>query len=165
MNVCLIGMSGVGKSFLGKKLADSLGYSFLDVDILLEKKYEKSVQEILNQLGDERFTYEEGQEILQLQDLTETVIAPGGSIVYSDDAVKHLKSISKVIYLSASGDLIKERTKPEQRGIVGLKGRSFQELYMERIPLYEDIADYSLDIENKDADSIVKELESILQSF
>lgn len=163
MNISLVGMSGAGKSFLGKKLADDIGYNFIDIDVLLEKRFGKPVQEILDEVGEKDFLREEEWEVLQLQNLEKSVIAPGGSIVYSNLACNHLKKISRVIYLSTSVRLIIERTKPDERGIVGLKGRTFEEVYGERIPLYEGMANYCIEIGSKNTKSIIEELKGFLE--
>ncbi len=163
MNVTLIGMSGVGKSYIGEKLASHFGYAFIDIDRILENKSGKSVQDILESLGEERFLLEEENEILKLSSLTNTVISPGGSVVYSDNAVKRIKELSKVVYLEAPANLIKERIDPSNRGIIGLKDRSFDEVYNERRAMYEKVADYTVSIEGKLPDAIVMEIADILE--
>jgi len=158
MNVTLVGMSGVGKSFLGKKLSDQLGYEFIDTDRLLEERFHKPIQDVLNSLGDKEFLVAEEAEVLGLDDVQNTIISPGGSIVYSSDAVSFLKRISTVIYLVASADWLMQRTTPTERGIVGLSDRSFEDLHAERHNLYEAMADYTISVPGKNSDLLVKEI-------
>ncbi|MFZ1987545.1 MAG: shikimate kinase [Minisyncoccia bacterium] len=162
MNISLIGMSGVGKSFIGKQLASALGYECIDIDVRMEKRFGKSLQEILDEFGDTKFILEEEREVLNLTNINRTIFAPGGSVIYSPKAMDMLKSISKIIYLSAPSEWIKERTDPSARGIVGLRNRSFEELYVERQPLYERYADVRIDVSEKDFNTILFELKTIL---
>ena len=142
MNITLVGMSGVGKSGTGKILARKLGYAFVDVDKRLEAKAKKPLQEILDVLGDELFVGAEAAEVLALAGIDRAVIAPGGSVVYSDDAMRFLKRVSTVVWLYAPVEAIEARIDPSGRGIVGLKGRTFRELYAEREALYAKAADH-----------------------
>ena len=142
MNVTLIGMSGVGKSGTGKILARKLGYAFVDVDRRLEAKARKPLQEILDVLGDDLFVGAETAEVLALAGIDRAVIAPGGSVVYSDDAMRFLKRVSRVVWLYAPVEAIEARIDPSGRGIVGLKARTFRELYAEREELYAKAADH-----------------------
>ncbi len=148
----------MGKSFLGKKLADELDYAFIDTDRLLEERFHKPIQDILDSLGNEGFLKEEEALLLGLTDVEDTVISPGGSVVYSPAAVRTLKQISSVVYLEAPATWVKERTNPAERGIVGLQHRSFDELYSERQKLYEAMADYTISVSEKEPNLIVAEM-------
>lgn len=141
MNVTLIGMAGAGKSYVGERLAASLGFAFVDTDKRLEAKFGMPLQAILDRLGDEAFIKAEEAEILALADVERTVIAPGGSVIYSAAAMALLKRISKIVYLRVPAAVIEARIDPAGRGIVGLKGRTFGEVYKEREVLYEGVAD------------------------
>jgi shikimate kinase len=82
MNITLIGMSGSGKSYIGKELADSLGFAFVDPDTLMEQKYGKPLQQILEMLGDENFLREEVVVTIDaIENANDTVLATGGSII------------------------------------------------------------------------------------
>lgn len=143
MNVTLVGMSGVGKSGTGKILARKLGYAFVDVDKRIEAKAGgRPLQEILDLLGDDLFVGTEAAEVLSLAGIDRAVISPGGSVVYSDDAMRFLKRVSTVVWLYAPVEAIEARIDPSGRGIVGLKGRTFRELYAEREALYAKAADH-----------------------
>ena len=64
MNVTLIGMAGAGKSYIGKRLADRLGHTFLDIDSVLEEMHGEKLEKILEELGDEKFIETEEKAII-----------------------------------------------------------------------------------------------------
>ena len=144
MHYTLIGMSGAGKSFLGRQLAQKLSYDFFDVDTAMEARYGKTLSNILKELGDERFLTEQST-LVKSKIFTEPhVISTSGSIVYTPAALEHLKSISKIIFLDVPLETIKSRIDERSRGIVGLGSKSFEELFEERRPLYQEWADVTV---------------------
>ena len=94
----MIGMPGSGKSTLGKILASRIGYDFLDTDDLLIAHYQKPLMHIIEERGVEGFIQAEG-EILQTVQVSHTVLATGGSAVYSHQAMEYLRTIGTVLYL------------------------------------------------------------------
>ena len=86
-----------------------------------------------------------------LRDLTasKSIIATGGSAVYSDEAMKHLAEIGTIVYLKISFDeLVSRLSDLQERGVVlkGGIGMSLRELYDERLPLYEEYAEVTVDV-------------------
>lgn len=159
MNITLIGMSGVGKSRIGQLLAEKLHYRFIDIDRLMEKNSGTKLQEIIDCLGDRKFIEAEAEAILSIGRVSDTVISPGGSAIYSERAMEFLKGTSKVVFLNASLAEIKRRTTNfSQRGIVGLKEKGLERLFDERLPLYKEYADLTMDIENFSDEKIVDTL-------
>ncbi len=141
-NITLIGMTGAGKSVLGKQLAERLHYQFIDVDKLIEEQIGLKLQQILDKFGDEEFLKIEEKAVLNLGSIGHYVISPGGSIIYSSSAMTFLKSISKVVFLDASYENIKSKIPNlDTRGILGLKTKGLKKLYEERTPLYSKYAD------------------------
>lgn len=100
-NITLIGMPASGKSTIGVLLAKRLGYSFVDVDIVIQEKTGKLLREIIAERGVEGFLQVENQ-INQELNVNRAVIAPGGSVIYGEEAMAHLKEISQIIYLELS---------------------------------------------------------------
>lgn len=96
-NLTLIGMPGAGKSTTGIILAKNLGLGFFDTDILIQINQQKRLQDILDSKGYLDLRKIEEQEILKIN-IENNVISTGGSAVYSQQAMTHLQSISKVIY-------------------------------------------------------------------
>lgn len=165
MNVTLIGMPGAGKSFIGRRLAQKLGLDFLDVDrALLEPTHGKPLQDILDELGEEKFILMEGQAIIVgTLGKRDTVISPGGSVVYRDETMQHLKEISTVIYLKVPYSTLEARVGNVKRGIVGLGGKTLRQLFDERTPLYEKYADITIETEGRNTEEIVEELGGLLE--
>ena len=165
MNVTLIGMPGAGKSFVGRRLAEKLGLDFLDVDrAIIEPTHGKPLQDILDEMGEQKFITMEGQAIIVgTIGKRDIVISPGGSVVYRPETMEHLTEISTVIYLKVSFPTLETRIGTVGRGIVGLKGKTFKELYDERTPLYEKYADVTIETEGRNTDDIVAEMIGILE--
>ena len=157
-NITLIGMAGAGKSSIGVLLAQLLGWDFFDIDILLEKEHDKKLQEILDQEGEKSFQELEATKVIELANTPATVLAPGGSIVYSPEAMDLLKSTSVIVYLSTHPNIILQRIDTSSRGIVGLKDKSFGDLFAEREKLYKQYADISIDVGEKSPEELVKEI-------
>lgn len=141
MNVILIGMPGCGKSTVGVLLAKVLQYSFTDCDLLIQKRCGMSLQKMIDTKGLEVFLKEEEATLCEINE-TESVIATGGSAVYSEKAMTHLKKDAVVVYLSLPLNELKKRlTNIKTRGVAMEKGTTLKELYDERAPLYEKYAD------------------------
>ena len=149
-NVTLIGMPGSGKSTIGVILAKALGYQFLDTDLVIQKQEKRKLSQIIAQEGPERFEEIENKVNASV-DVTETVIAPGGSVIYCEEAMKHLRSIGKVVYLKISLESLSKRLgNLRGRGVLLKEGQTLKDLYEERVPLYEKYADIVVDEEGKD---------------
>ena len=97
-NIVLIGMPGCGKSRVGVLLAKALGYLFDDVDLLISRRAGKPLQKILDEDGLEYFLRLE-EELGSTLDADRTVIATGGSMVLSEKAMAHLKSMGEVVFI------------------------------------------------------------------
>ena len=154
-NIVLIGMPGAGKSTVGVVLAKALGMQFVDTDILIQERAGRMLQEILDEDGPDAFKRNEEEAILSLH-LHHAVIATGGSVVYSEDAMTHLRSAGVVVYLEISYEaMVKRLENITTRGILLLPGRSLREMYDERIPLYERYADLTVACTGGDLESVV----------
>jgi len=120
-NITLIGMPGVGKSTIGVVLAKVLGYQFLDSDLLIQKQERRRLREIIEEEGYMGFKEIENRVNASI-DVNHTVIATGGSVVYCEEAMNHLRSIGTVVYLKLSLDCKASWQSAVQRRTV--KGRS-----------------------------------------
>ena len=157
--ITLIGMAGVGKSLIGRNLAKQISFGFIDTDDLIEQKTGKGLQEILDREGEKDFLKIETDTIINLGDIQNKIISPGGSVIYSSAAMEYLKTNSIVIYLADSYSRILNRIKNlNSRGIVGLKNKNFKQLYQEREKLYKKFADITIDLSNIQSDD--KELKA-----
>lgn len=144
-NITLIGMPASGKSTVGVLLAKRLGYSFVDVDIVIQEKTGLLLKEIIEERGTEGFLEVEEQINSEL-DVKRSVIAPGGSVIYGGKAMEHLRKISTVVYLKLSYKEVKLRLGDlKDRGVALKDGMTLHDLYNERVPLYEKYADITVD--------------------
>lgn len=148
-NVTLIGMPGAGKSTIGIVLAKVLGYDFIDSDLLIQREEGKLLWEIMRDCGNEGFNRIE-ERVNSSIETRHSVIATGGSAVYSPKAMEHLQSISTVVYLKVSHSVLKLRLGDlEKRGVVLEPGQTLLDLYKQRVPLYEKYAHITVNVGHK----------------
>jgi shikimate kinase len=157
-NIVLIGMPGAGKSMVGVLLAKALGMSFVDTDLLIQEKEGRLLQEIINADGVKKFLRIEEDVLLQV-DTENSVIATGGSIIYSKKIIDHLKEKGKLVYLKLRYDEIEQRIKNmSSRGIAIGKDQKLIDLYNERIGLYEKYADVIIDCSDATIEEVVQKI-------
>ena len=143
-NIVLIGMPAVGKSTVGVVVAKRLGYEFVDTDLLIQKQEKRLLKEIIAQEGNDGFLAIENQVNRDL-DVEHAVIAPGGSVVYCEEAMEHYKKTGTVVYLKVSYETIDRRIQnAKSRGVVLKEGQTLKDLYEERVCLFEKYADYTI---------------------
>ena len=160
-NIVLIGMPGSGKSTCGVLAAKALLKNFFDTDLLIQNLENKRLQEIIDENGISYFEKAEEEAILSL-DIKGTVIATGGSVVYSDKAMQHLKKLGKIIYLHLDYETMKGRLKNiTTRGVVLKKGDTLLDMYNERLPLYEKYADVVIACDNTTVEEAVEKIVSL----
>lgn len=144
-NIILIGMPGVGKSTVGVILAKVLGYQFVDSDLVIQKEEGKLLKEIIAEVGPEGFVEVENRINASL-DVTDSIVATGGSVVYGKEAMEHLQEIGTVVYLYLPYEEINSRLSDiKGRGVVLRDGQTLKDLYEERTILYEKYADVRID--------------------
>ncbi len=164
-NIVLIGMPGAGKSTVGVLLAKEMALDFVDTDILIQSKYENSLQDILNTKGYLELRKVEEEVICSLE-CQHHIIATGGSAVYSSAAMDHLKKGSLIVLLEvALAEIIKRVTNFDSRGIAMKKEQTFDDLFLERWPLYQKYADIKIDCQEKNQDQITREIYEIIKTW
>jgi len=141
--VSIVGMAAAGKTTIGRELAALIGWPQIDTDNLIEATYGARLQCITQKLDKEGFLDLEG-EIIRRLNVRRCVISTGGSAVYRDLAIQHLKSLGPIIYICVPLPIILERfaRKPD-RGMAMNPGQTIEELYAERARLYEAAADFT----------------------
>ena len=157
-NIILIGMPGAGKSTVGVVLAKKLGYAFVDSDLVIQSREGRLLHEIISEQGVEGFWKVE-EAVNASIDAHRTVIATGGSAVYGNRAMEHFKQIGVVVYLKLFCDAIADRLGDlNERGVTLRDGQGLNDLYAERVPLYEKYADFIVDCEEQSIREIVEQI-------
>ncbi len=155
-NVILIGMPTSGKSTVGVILAKLLEKDFVDTDLIIQKREHRKLSRIIEEDGLEGFLDIENSVCREV-DLRNTVIATGGSVVYGEEGMEHLKSIGRVIYLEIDYNILQKRLHHvKQRGVVLKPGQTIKELYDERVVLYKKYADIVLSEEGQGIEEVVQ---------
>ena len=144
-NLVLVGMPGVGKSTVGILLAKALSRRFLDTDVMIQAQEGRRLQEIIDADGIEAFCAIEERHVLSV-DCRGWVIATGGSVVYSARAMDHLRASGMVAHLSLPfADLERRVNNLDSRGVVMTRHQSLRQLFKERMPLYGQYADCTVE--------------------
>tara|TARA_B100000424_G_scaffold265457_1_gene255106 strand:+ start:276 stop:767 length:492 start_codon:yes stop_codon:yes gene_type:complete len=156
-SISLIGMAGAGKSSLGNKLAKHLDYEFIDSDLLIEKTKNKSLQKILDEVGTKKFKEIEEAALLSVK-FNKTILATGGSAIFSEEAMYYIKKNSSVIYIEVSLEEIVDRVSNfSSRGFVKESNQTIQQAFNAREEIYKNFSDHIVS-NNRDLESCFKEI-------
>ena len=141
-NLILIGMPGTGKSTVGVILAKRLGYDFVDTDILISRTAGRTLPDILSNEGIDRFLELEGRVGTELRRET-SVIATGGSMIFSDSAMENLKKDGLTVWLETPVEVIEKRLEDTRvsRGVAAPGHMTVRQIYAQREPVYRRYAD------------------------
>ena len=164
-HIILIGMPACGKSTVGVLAAKTLGYRFIDSDLIIQERDGRRLHRIIREEGQAGFLkIEEAVNLTLGNDPHPTVIATGGSAVYSSAAMEHFKAVGTVVYLHLSFETVEKRLGNfTHRGVVMPAGYTLRDLYDERCALYEQYADITVD--EGQTDHIGAVLESLCAHF
>ena len=162
-NIVLIGMPACGKSTLGVVLAKTLGRGFIDTDLIIQQQQKRLLQDIINNGGLEKFLDCERDAIMSVV-CENCVIATGGSVVFRDESMKHLKQNGVIVFIDTPVELLEKRlSNITTRGIAADKGETVTEIYGERLPLYKKYADITLDASDGNIEQSVERLIEMLK--
>ena len=157
-NIILIGMPGAGKSTLGVLLARAMNYRFMDTDLLIQEREGKLLCEIIAEEGMQRFLEIEGEVNAGIE-AERTVIAPGGSAIYSEKAMEHFSRIGIIVYLHVPVTELQKRLGDlKRRGVVLKEGQTLEMLYEERRVYYERYARITVDVTQNDIGEVLGEM-------
>ena len=157
-NIVLIGMPGAGKSTVGVILAKAVGFSFCDTDLIIQKQEGQILQQIITDKGIDYFLEKEKEIICSLH-LEEYVIATGGSVIYIDVSMHHLKKTGSIIYLEVTfRELLNRIKNMTTRGIAMHSGQTFRDIFKERVPLYAKYAERTIVCKKKKSEEIVEQI-------
>ncbi|HEY9062104.1 MAG TPA: shikimate kinase [Pseudobacteroides sp.] len=161
-NLIMIGMPSSGKTTVGNLLSERTGKSFLDTDHLLQNITGLSPKEYVDCYGLDKFLETQEQTVLNIK-VENSVIATGGGVIYSEAAMEHLTKNGIVIYLKTSFEVLEDRV-AKDRKLARRDGKSFHDVYLERIPLYEKCASLIIDCNEKLSTEIADEIINIIYS-
>lgn len=156
-NIVLIGFMGCGKSTIGKELAKRLKYSFIDSDAEIENKIGMSISDFFAEYGETKFRTIEEKIISQIALDKHLVIATGGGIIKNSNNISALKDSGVIFYLKASPLTIFKNVKDDNtRPLLNTENKleTIKNLLNERNPVYERVADFVIDTDNKSIDDI-----------
>lgn len=157
-SLILIGMPGAGKSTIGVLLAKSLAKDFVDTDVLIQLQQNKTLQDIIDNEGHLALRAIEEQALLNTH-YPNHVIATGGSAVYSDKAMHHLRQFGQVIFLDVPLTELTDRVKDlNTRGLARQPNQSLAELYDERRALYLRCSNIIIDCRGKSQEQILEQI-------
>lgn len=138
-------MAGAGKSTTGVVVAKILAMDFLDGDLVIQKKTGRTLQDIIDKEGNAAFRKIEEEVLCGIQ-VENTVIAPGGSAIYYPAVFEHFKKNGKVVFLHVPFNEIQRRlSNLATRGVTLEDGQTIEDLYYQRLPLYQKYADITID--------------------
>jgi shikimate kinase len=145
LNIILIGMPGAGKSTVGVLLAKRLGYQFVDTDLLLQTQQNRRLQQIIAENGLDAFKRLEEEILCNLQ-ASHSVVATGGSAVYSQRAMARLKQLGLLVFIDIPLAVLLQRVNDmDSRGLVIGPDETYEDLYRERQPLYRKYAEVTIE--------------------
>jgi len=157
-NIILVGMPSSGKSTVGVVLAKTMNKGFVDTDILIQQREGCTLQEIIDEKGNDYFHRTEEQVLLDFEGL-DYVVSTGGSAIYFDRAMAHFKENGKIVYLKVSLDTVLARLNNiKTRGVTLEKGQTLGDLYNQRIPLYEKHADITVEADGLTVEEVVERI-------
>lgn len=158
-NIILIGMPASGKSTAGVLLAKNIGYGYIDCDLLIQNEQKALLCDIISRVGVQEFIKIEEKVNAELW-AERCVISTGGSVVYGERAMAHLKTLGKIIYIQVGLEELERRLKGKDlfsRGVVMKNpGTTLADLYAERAPLYEKYADLIVNCQSNTLDETVE---------
>ena len=167
MNIVLCGMMGAGKTTIGIKIAEITGKRWYDTDGVIVDKYGK-ISYIFEYYGEPHFRKLETEVVKELSQKDELVISTGGGLVLKKENNELLQQNGKIIFLRASLETLAKRlhvdgTRPLlQTSTESIRDR-LSRLMQERMPIYEHVADYIVDVDGKTPETIAEEIVALAQ--
>jgi shikimate kinase len=161
MNLFLTGYRCSGKTTIGKSIARTIDWSFVDSDLLAIKESGKSIQDIIDTQGWDAFRRMERSALKQICANDRQVVATGGGVVLDDANIKAMQASGMVIWLDAGAEIIQKRMLQDKstenfRPALTDKGRmeEIEDMLQQRRPYYESASDFTIPTDNMSVDEI-----------
>jgi len=139
-SISLIGMSGCGKTVVGRRVARLLDMRFFDADAEIEQEQGVKISEIFEKSGEAEFRRLEREKTAELAKLHNVVISTGGGVILDAENMENLKRNSVIVFLDRSVSDILAKLDNSNRPVLKDKSK-FHKIYDERIALYRKYAD------------------------
>ena len=167
MNVVLCGMMGAGKSTIGIKIAELTGRRWYDTDGVISDRHGK-ISDIFEYYGEAHFRKLETEVVKELSGQDNLVISTGGGLVLKSENNALLQKNGKIIFLRASLETLNKRlvvdgTRPLLQASTESISDRLAKLLKERAPVYEHVADYIVEVDEKTPLQIAQEIVSLVQ--
>lgn len=162
-NIVLIGMMGSGKTTLGKMLSKALKKGFVDLDQYIEDGEDMSISDIFEKYGEDHFRKLEIAYAKDLSKRKNIVIATGGGIIKSAEAIGALKN-GIIIWIDRPDDMIFDSIDIEKRPLIKSDPNSFFEISRQRRPIYESLCDYRF-LNDKGEESAVNNILELIRKI
>lgn len=157
MNLILCGMMGSGKTTVGLKLSELSGKTHCDTDEFIVEKYGE-ISTIFARFGEPRFREMETEIVQTLSEKDGLVISTGGGLVLKEENVRLLKKQGKICYLRASINTLQQRLAGDNKRPLLRDKDALQTLTKTRAPIYERVADFIVDVDEKTPEEIAREI-------
>lgn len=162
MNLILCGMMGAGKTSVGRAIADLTGRAWRDTDDMIVKQH-GAISDIFKTHGEAYFRTLETETVKTLTAQDDLVISVGGGLVLNEDNVEFLHQNGKIVYLRATKETLAQRlqadeTRPLLNGVEESLEKRLTKLLATRAPIYERVADFTVDVDEKTVEKIAKEI-------
>ena len=153
-NIFLTGYRATGKTSVAQLVADQLGLEAIDADVFLESEARMTIAEIFEAEGEQGFRERESSVVHQLAQRDELVVALGGGAIVREENRRAIQGRGVTVWLTASPKIIFDRMptdpltgqrRPNLTATGGLQ--EIQQLLEQRNPLYQEVADFSVDTE------------------
>jgi shikimate kinase len=157
--IAIVGYMGSGKGTVGRMLARSLGWGFVDLDREISRSAGRTIPDIFDRFGEERFRdMEHDALVAALDGAPESVVACGGGIVERPENLERLSCVPTVFLREDLGVLF-ARTRDARRPLRGADRDEFEGRYERRLPLYEGVADLEVVVRGRPPQAVAKEIE------
>lgn len=165
MNIYLLGFMGTGKTTVGKLLSRKLGWDFVDLDDLIEKREKMKIVDIFSQKGEAYFRKKEKEVLREISGKDNLVVGCGGGVVLDEENIQIIKETGLPVRLEASKEVIYERTKKfKHRPLLNVENplEKIEELLKRRRPYYAKIPDF-IDTSSLQAEEVVERIIKLLK--
>jgi shikimate kinase len=172
MNIFLIGYRCTGKSTVGRRVAETLNWKFVDADAELVSDQGLSISKIVSQSGWEGFRRIEKSVLARLCKSENQVIATGGGVVLDKENVRRMKKNGPIVWLRATPETVYRRMIQDENTIASRPALTDKRLWneiletiSERQPLYEKAMNGVVDTDDKSTDAVCVEVLSVLADY